>query len=95
MCLQPVRKCVVTYYCRAILLGPASSGELSPFEAELSDESEEKKISDAIAHKKRLAVGKSTLHGPAPIHLQLGNFRSIMKLPMPVVHKSMHPLNQQ
>ena len=28
------------------LLGPASSGELSPFEAELSDESEEKKISD-------------------------------------------------
>ena len=36
------------------LLGPASSGELSPFEAELSDESEEKKISDAIAQQEEI-----------------------------------------
>ena len=36
------------------LLGPASSGELSPFEAELSEESEEKKISDAIAQQEEI-----------------------------------------
>ena len=36
------------------LLGPASSGELSPFEAELSDEAEEKKISDAIAQQEEI-----------------------------------------
>ena len=38
------------------LLGPASSGELSPFEAELSDESEEKKISDAIAQQEEIGT---------------------------------------
>lgn len=36
------------------LLGPASSGELSPFEAALSEESEEKKISDAIAQQEEI-----------------------------------------
>lgn len=36
------------------LLGPASSGELSPFEAELSEESEEKKISDAITQQQEI-----------------------------------------
>ena len=36
------------------LLGPSSSGELSPFEAALSEESEEKKISDAIAQQEEI-----------------------------------------
>ncbi len=40
------------------LLGPASSGEMSPFEAELSEESEEKKISDAIAQQEELGSWK-------------------------------------
>ena len=37
------------------LLGPASSGEMSPFEADLAEESEEKKISDAIAQQEEIA----------------------------------------
>ncbi len=40
------------------LLGPASSGEMSPFEADLSEESEEKKISDAIAQQQELGSWK-------------------------------------
>ena len=72
------------------LLGPASSGELSPFEAALSEESEEKKISDAIAQQEEIEVGKLTLLGPALIPRQHGSFRLIMKSQMRAVHKSMH-----
>lgn len=40
------------------LLGPASSGTMSPFDAELSAESEEVTISDAIAQQQEIAVWK-------------------------------------
>ena len=39
-------------------IGPESSGSMTPFEAELSDESEEKTISDAIAQSQELASWK-------------------------------------
>ena len=40
------------------LLGPANSGTMSPFDAELSAESEEVTISDAIAQQQEIAVWK-------------------------------------
>ena len=40
------------------LIGPAGSGEMSPFDAALSDESEELTISDAIAQQQEIASWK-------------------------------------
>ena len=40
------------------LVGPAGSGEMSPFDADLSDESEELTISDAIAQQQEIASWK-------------------------------------
>ena len=40
------------------LIGPAGSGEMSPFDVELSDESEELTISDAIAQQQEIASWK-------------------------------------
>ena len=37
------------------LIGPAGSGEMSPFDAALSDESEELTISDALAQQQEIA----------------------------------------
>ena len=40
------------------LVGPAGAGEMSPFDADLSDESEELTISDAIAQRQEIASWK-------------------------------------
>ena len=69
------------------LLGPASSGEMSPSKPTSLKNLRKRKFQMLSLSKKRLLVGKSIHHGLVLILHLHGNSQLIMKLLMQVVHK--------